>query len=268
MIENLREMWAYRELVGNLVLRDLKVRYKNSLLGILWSWLNPLLMMLVFTFVFTVMWGNATPNYHILALSGLLPWNYFTGAVMGGMTSITNGGHLLKKVYFPREVLPLSIILSNLVNYVMALPVFLVLALLAGQGPWATWLLLPLPLLVETLFILGLVLILATLEVFYRDTHMVMDVLMTAWFFLTPIFYRVEQFPEQAHLLGVAFNPRALLLLVNPMAAVVTNFQDVLYHGALLHLPQLGFAALIALVLCGLGYGFFHAKSGKFGEII
>ncbi len=264
----LRELWEARELVANLVLRDLKVRYKHSMLGILWSWLNPLLMMLVFTLVFTVMWGNPLPNYHVLVLSGLLPWNYFAGAVMGGMTSIINNGHLVKKVYFPREVLPLAVVFSNLVNYVLALPVFLLLALVSGQGPWVTWLLIPVPLLVQTLFIIGLVLVLSTLEVFYRDTHMVMDVLMTAWFFLTPIFYRVEQFPEQAHLLGVGFNPRAWLLLLNPMAAVVTNFQDVMYHGALLHGPQLGVAALSALALCGVGYAFFRRFSGRFGEIV
>jgi len=268
MIDNLRELWTYRELIENLVLRDLKVRYKNSLLGILWSWLNPLLMMLVFTLVFTVMWGNPLPNYHVLALSGLLPWNYFAGAVMGGMTSITGGGYLLKKVYFPREVLPIAIVLSNLVNYLMALPVFLILALVSGQGPWKTWLALPWPLLVETLFILGLVLLLSTLEVFYRDTHMVMDVLLTAWFFLTPIFYRVEQFPEQAHLAGVSFNPRELLLLLNPMAAVVTSFQDVLYYGVLQHIPQLSIASLVAVSLCLIGYSFFRRKSGQFGEII
>lgn len=268
MINNLRELWQYRELIGNLVVRDLKVRYKNSLLGILWSWLNPLLMMLVFTLVFTVMWGNPIPNYHILALSGLLPWNYFAGAVMGGMTSLVSGGHLLKKVYFPREILPLAVVFSNLVNYLMGLPVFLVLALLSGQGPWATWLLIPLPLLVQTLFIIGLVLVLSTLEVFYRDTHMVMDVLITAWFFLTPIFYRVEQFPEQAQLLGVSLNPRALLLLINPMAAVVTNFQDVMYHGTLRHLPQLGIAAALSLGLCVIGYILFRRHSGKFSEII
>ncbi len=268
MIKSLRELWTYRELVENLVLRDLKVRYKNSLLGILWSWLNPLLMMLVFTLVFTVMWGNPIPNYHILVLSGLLAWNYFAGAVMGGMTSVTGSGHLLKKVYFPREALPISVVLANLVNYLMALPVFLVLALAFGQGPWLSWLALPWPLLVETLFILGLVLILATLEVFYRDTHMVMDVLLTAWFFLTPIFYRVEQFPEQAHLLGLSFNPRAALLWLNPMAAIIASLQDVLYYGVLRHIPQLAGATAIALALCLVGYIFFRRKSGRFGEII
>ena len=135
MREHLKELWAYRDLVYNLVVRDLKVRYKNSLLGILWSWLNPLLMMLIFTFVFGYMWRNRTIDHpHILFLSALLPWNFFVGAVMGGIPSIVGNSHLVKKVYFPREALPISVVLSNLVNFLISLPVLLILISLPETG--------------------------------------------------------------------------------------------------------------------------------------
>ncbi|MDF1514724.1 MAG: ABC transporter permease, partial [Anaerolineae bacterium] len=204
----LRDLWAYRSLISNFVLRDLKVRYKNSLLGIVWSWLNPLLMMLIFTFVFDVLWGSEIPNYHILFLSALLPWNFFVSSVMAGITSISGGGHLIKKVYFPREVLPISVVLSNLVNFLIALPVFFLLALLSGVPITKYVLFLPLPILIQVIFSIGIVLFLSAVEVFYRDTHMLMDVAMQAWFFLTPVIYPVSNLPEQVTWLGVTFNPR------------------------------------------------------------
>jgi lipopolysaccharide transport system permease protein len=140
MSQHLKELWSYRELVYNLVVRDLKVRYKNSLLGVLWSWLNPLLMMLIFTFVFGYMWRDRPiDNPHILFLSALLPWNFFTGSVMGGIPSIVGNSHLVKKVYFPREALPIAVVLSNLVNFLISLPVLLLLIVISGV-PLTGWL--------------------------------------------------------------------------------------------------------------------------------
>jgi lipopolysaccharide transport system permease protein len=153
---HMRQLWAYRDLLFNLVIRNVKVRYKNSILGILWSLLNPLLMMLVFTFVFKVLAGNSKlPAYPAFILSGLLAWNLFSTSVRGATGSIVNSGHLIKKVFFPREVLPISIILSNLVNYLLALPVYFVLAAILGKMPTFWALLLPAIIVVQLLFTLG-----------------------------------------------------------------------------------------------------------------
>src|SRR5690606_9344045 len=144
----------------------------------------------------------------------------------------TGNGHLIKKVYFPREILPIATVLSGLVNFVIALPVLFILALISGVplNPWM--LLLPIPILVETVFALGLVLLLSTLDVFYRDTHMLMDVAMQAWFFVAPIFAPAEQLPQQVLLLGQVINPRRLIFWVNPMASIVNTDQDLLDRGA------------------------------------
>lgn len=266
MTKSLKELWNARELIYNLVLRDLKVRYKNSLLGIVWSWLNPLLMMLVFTFVFNVMQGRAMPAYHIFVLSALLPWNYFSGAVSGGIRSIVSNGHLIKKVYFPREVLPVSLVLSNLVNFLISLPVLFILALISGLhfSPWL--ILLPIPILVETIFIIGIVLFLSTLEVFYRDTHMLMDVGMLAWFFMTPIFYSAQQLPPEASLLGYTFNPQRMIFWINPMASIINTYQDLIYRGAPTALDFLIRTAVTAIIVLVFGYWFFHKFSDRFGE--
>jgi len=268
MIQHLKELWAYRDLVYNMVVRDLKVRYKNSLLGVLWSWLNPLLMMLIFTLVFGYMWGNrAIDNPHILFLSALLPWNFFTGAVMGGIPSIVGNSHLVKKVYFPREVLPIAVVLSNLVNFLISLPVLLGLILISGV-PLTGWLLfLPIPIVIQVTFALGIVLFLAALEVFYRDTHMMMDVGIQAWFFLTPILYTYRDLPDKVTLLGVTFNPQVWLFRLNPMASIINTYQDILYNGALTRFDFLARTAVTALVILVFGYWFFLRHSRRFGEI-
>ena len=265
----LRELWAYRSLIANFVLRDLKVRYKNSLLGIVWSWLNPLLMMLIFTFVFGVLWERADiPNYHILFLSALLPWNFFVGAVMGGITSISQGGALIKKVYFPRETLPISVVLSNLVNFLIALPVFFLLAMVSGV-PLTKWVLfLPVAIFIEVMFATGIVLFLSAVEVFYRDTHMLMDVAMQAWFFLTPVIYPVSTLPISVTWLGVTFNPRLWLFRLNPMASIINTYQDILYNGVLTTLDFLSRTAVTAFIVLIFGYWFFRRQSSKFGEIV
>ena len=269
MLESLRELWAYRELILNLVSRDLKVRYKNSVLGVVWSWLNPLMMMLIFTFVFGVLYERVDiPNYHVLFLSALLPWNFFVGAVMGGIPSIVRGANLIKKVYFPREVLPISVVLSSLINFLIALPVFFVLALASGVRPTVWVLLLPIPILIEVIFSIGIVLFLSTVEVFYRDTHMLMDVGIQAWFFLTPIIYPIKSLPEQVTLLGLTFNPRLWLFRLNPMASIINTYQDILYYGTLTAGDFLLRTAVTAMVVLLFGYWFFRRFSGKFGEIV
>lgn len=269
MIEALKELWGYRSLLRNLVVRDLKVRYKNSVLGVVWSWLNPLLMMLIFTFVFDVLWERTdVENYHILFLSALLPWNFFSGAVMGGLQSVVGSSGLIKKVYFPREVLPISVVLSTLVNFLIAMPIFFVLAIISGVKPTPWLLFLPIPILIEVTFTIGVVLALSTLEVFYRDTHMLMDAVMQAWFFLTPIIYPVKGLPPQVTLRGIAFNPQVWLFRLNPMASIINTYQDILYYGTLTTLDFLARTTVTALVVLFVGYWIFRRYSGQFGEIV
>ncbi len=265
----LKELWAYRNLVYNLVSRDLKVRYKNSILGVVWSWLNPLLMMLIFTFVFGVLYKREDiPNYQVLFLSAMLPWNFFVGSVMGGIPSVVGNANLIKKVYFPREVLPISVVLSNMINFLIALPVFFILALISGVLPSRHLFFLPIPILIQVIFTIGIVLILSTLEVFYRDTHMLMDVGMQAWFFLTPVIYPMKSLPTEVTLLGLTFNPQLWLFRLNPMASIINTYQDILYYGTLTSVDFLARTAVTALIILVFGYWFFRHFSGKFGEIV
>lgn len=267
VIVRLRELYQYRGLIRNLVVRDLKVRYRNSVLGIVWSWVNPLLMMLVFTAVFNFLFLQSDlRHYHVFLLSALLPWQFFSQSVTDATESIVGSAHLIKKVYFPREVLPLSIILSNLVNFIIALPVFFGLALVSGAtiSPWV--LLLPIPILVQITFCLGVCLILSTLNVFYRDTRIIMGVVMQAWFFLTPIFYPITQIGEEMTILGFTFNARIWLRRLNPMASVIASYRDLLYWGTYTGFDFLFRTALTSLIVLVIGYVVFLRLSPRFGE--
>ena len=230
MISKLRELYAYWELAENLVIRDLKVRYKNSVLGFLWSLLNPLLLMLVFTVVFTIMLPNLTiPKFPVFVLCALLPWNFFNTSVLGATTSIVSNGHLIKKVYFPREILPIAMVLSNFVNLLLALPVLFALIAFFRVPLNVSLVYLPLIMIVQVAFTIGMALILATLNVFYRDTGVIMEVIMQAWFFLTPVFYPVSLLPEWKVVRGIALPMRRLTYILNPMASIIASYRSVLY---------------------------------------
>ena len=216
LLPDWRALYGFRHLLRNLVIRDLKVRYKSSLLGVVWSLLNPLLMMVVFTLVFGVLAGNDIRDYSVFFLVGLLPWNFFNGALLGSTLSITANAALVKKVYFPRELLPLASIFSNLVNFGIALIVLVVFLYATGLGltVHALWVI---PLLItQIIFTLGLGLLLGSLQVFYRDVMMILDVVMLAWFFLTPVMYSLSRFGTQTVILGMELVPEQVIRWLNP----------------------------------------------------
>lgn len=268
------ELWHYRHLVRSLVVRDLKVRYRSSVLGFLWSLVNPLLMMAVLSLVFGVFFPNSTVRHnHVFILVAILPWNWFSAAVAGGMMSVVSNAPLINKVYFPREILPLSLVLSELVNFLFALPVLAAIILLAGIPLTVHALWLPAIILVQAVFSLGVALLLATANVYYRDTGIIMGVVLQAWFFLTPIFYDASNYDHFARLAALGLSGSRLAYILNPMASLIANYRVVLYGS-----PQgpptapdllfLGRTALTALVVLVVGYWFFHRHSGHFSEAV
>jgi len=262
----LRELVHYRELILNLALRELKARYKNTVLGFFWSLLNPLGMMLVFTAVFTVFMRSEVENFPIYALCGLLPWNFFSAAVMGSVNTIVSNANLVTKVYFPREVLPIAAVLANLFNFLLTL-VVLFAALIIVRAPVSPWLwLLPVVILIQSAFILGLAFILSTLNVFYRDTLMVMDVAMLAWFFLTPIFYPLEDLPRSYPIGGFELDIHRTMYIVNPMASIINTYRDLLYRGYRTDFDFFARTAVTAFLVLIIGYWFFCKYSNRFGE--
>lgn len=278
VMAKLRELWAYRELIVNLVLRDLRVRYKGSALGYLWTQLAPLLLMLVFWFVFSRLQPSAISMFPVFLIVGLLAWNFCNEAVVGGARSVIDNGNLIKKVFFPREVLPLVSVLSSLLNYLLSLPMmFLLIALvqLATLGRlnfrW-TVAYLPVLLIIQTMLLSGLALLMSALAVRFRDFVHLIGILMQFWFFLTPVVYSLDAL--NATVAGVPL--AAAVRWLNPMASLIEFYREILYGQAVPapNVPTPGLPALdsvlrvlvTALAALTIGYWVFQRRSGSFGE--
>jgi ABC-type polysaccharide/polyol phosphate export permease len=269
MRAKLAELWHYRELIMNLTVRDLKARYKNSLLGVGWSLFNPLLMMLVFTVVYAVMLGQSNRHdYPAFILAGLLPWNFFSAAIMGGTGSIVANSHLIKKVYFPREVLPVSILFSNLANFLIAIPVYIVVAALLGNHLtwWVLWL--PVIVIVQMIFALGVAFVLSAVNAFYRDVQQIMDVVILAWFFLTPVIWDVNTLPVTKVVAGIELPIQRLTYILNPMASIIAAYRDILYYGRPIGPDFFLRTMATAVIVLLIGFAIFHRLSGRFAEEI
>jgi lipopolysaccharide transport system permease protein len=256
-LRRLGEIAGYRDLVRNLVSRDLKVRYRESFVGFGWSMLNPLLMTAVFYLVFHVFLRSPIPMFPVFLLCGILPWNWCAAGVMGGVGSVVGNAALIKKVYFPRELLPLAIVLSNMVHFLLALPVLLLMMVIFGAPFTGNIVFIPLLMAIQLVFLLGVALFLSCLNVFLRDTSSIMEVLISLWFFITPVFYRVDDVTNEW---------AGLLFVVNPMASLVTAYRAILYDGQLPSLASLGVTALTSVVVLAAGYLFFSRLSSRFGE--
>jgi lipopolysaccharide transport system permease protein len=224
-ITRLHELVNYRDLVSNLTVRDLKLKYKGSVLGVAWSLLNPLLMMTIYTAVFSVFLRAVTvPHYWALVLGGLLPWVFFSNSITSATVSFIRTPNLITKVYFPIEALPMAAVLANFVNYLISLCVLLVILAFVGLlGP--SLLLLPVILLAHLALTLGLALSIAAITVYFRDLEHLVTIGLTAWFYLTPVLYPLD--------------PRALppgagkyihYLYLNPLSWLFESYHSVLFY--------------------------------------
>jgi len=216
MLKKIKEITVYKELLFNLTSKELKLKYKNSALGFFWSFLNPLLMLTVYTFAFKFIMRIEIENYSLVLLAGLLPWNFFNASVQGSTMSLVNNSHLIKKVYFPREIIPLSLIMSNFVNFLMTMIVLFVAMMLFGVPLGINILMLPVVLMLLVMFTTGLSLMLSALNVYYRDVSHFVEILFMAWIYLTPVIYSFSMIPEKYR----------IFLMLNPMTLVVELIRD------------------------------------------
>jgi ABC-2 type transport system permease protein len=223
-IQRVANVWAYRELLGNLVRKDLKVRYKDSVLGFAWTLLNPLLYLVIFTAVFREILRVDIPLFGIFLLSGLLAWNLFANGVNGGAASIVGNAALVQKVWFPREILPVAAIGGALVHFLLQ---FLVLALalvVFRHAPdWESLVLLPVAVVVLLLLTTACGIAVAAVNVYLRDTQHLLELLLLAWFWMSAIVYNVELVRER-------LGDLAWVVLLNPVIPIVTAFQRVIYN--------------------------------------
>jgi len=258
-LATLVDLYRHRSLVTALLLRQLKTRYRGSILGFVWTFLNPLLQMAVYSLVFRFYMKIAVPNYALFLLAGLLPWTWFTSALSEGTNAIVGGSSLVTKSLFPTEILPAVVVLSAMVNFALSVPLLIVFAWLYGVdvNP-LLWTCLPLVMALQIVFTLGLVLALAALNVHYRDVQHVVTNLLLFWFFLTPIIYPLSQVPER-------LRP---FILLNPMALFAESYQGIFANMSWPGWETLGMLSLYALASLMIGARIFDGYRDTFPELV
>jgi lipopolysaccharide transport system permease protein len=259
MVRNLRETYQYRGLLLSLVQRELKARYRGSVLGFFWTFLNPTLQMLVYALVFGVFLQNRIAAYPFFMFVGLLPWIWFTSSVLGGASAISDRRDLLTKVRFPAQVLPTAVVATNFMNFVFSLPLMVALGLVFGHVPSWHVVAFPVVVLVQLCFTLGLVYIVAALNVTFRDLQHIVQNVLTMWFFATPVLYQLSSMSEA--------NQR-LISIANPMAVLMNSYQAIFYEHRLP--PALPLALLMAgsLVLLWAASMLFESRREEFAETV
>ncbi len=258
MLRNLQELYQYRALLSSLTLRELKARYRASVLGFLWTFLNPTLHMLVYALMFEVLLKQGMPKYAYFIFIGLLPWICFSSSVASGTSAISDRRDLLTKVRFPAQVLPATVVAANLANYVLSLPLLLALGAMYKIFPSWHLLLFPVVLLIQTLFTLALCYVLSALNVALRDLQHIVANLLMLMFFLTPVLWPVSSLPESY---------RDIVLYLNPMAAIVTSYRNIFFEHVLPNPRPLIAVALASLVLLWISAQIFERRREEFAEL-
>jgi ABC-type polysaccharide/polyol phosphate export permease len=272
MLKKLKELFKYRQLVVTLVTRELKARYRGTVFGFFWSFLNPLLLLMVYFVVFGVILSGSSGrvkdinlvgvNYAIFLFTGLLPWLWFSSSILESANVLFVHGNLIKKIQFPLEVLPIMVVLTNMVHFILGLPILILIIVLFGQGIGLSyWIFFfPVVVLVQLIFTLGLSLLVSALTVHFRDLKDILSNLLTLWFFATPIIYSLQNADLPKH--------KALVWLwnLNPMTHIIEAYHYTFVFCSLPHWKRLPITFIVGLLFFYLGYMIFDKLRDTFVE--
>ena len=240
-----KELYDYRAMIYSLVLRELRGRYKGSVFGFAWTFLNPLLQLMVYTVVFSTIMRAGIKDYYLFLFVALIPWLFFSSSVAGGASCILVQKDLVKKIYFPRMVLPIAHVTGAFINMLLSFIVVFAVLLLSGKGVSLHALVyLPVIMIAEYAFALSMALLCSSTTVYFRDLEHILGIVIMAWQFLTPVMYSVDMVPP--HLLKIFY--------LNPMTPIISAYRDILYYKQVPHLGTLlyGFGLSIALLTVGI----------------
>ena len=253
----IKELYEYREMIFSLVQRDLQGRYKGSILGFFWTFLNPLLQLCVYTLVFSVIMKNNIDQYYLFLFVALIPWIFFSTCVSGGSGCILAQQDMVKKIYFPREVLPIAYVTSQFVNMLLCFVVIFGVLLFSGRYMnLAAWPCLIPIMLIEYVMALGITFIFSAVTVYVRDVEYIMGIITMAWQFMSPVMYSVDQVPENI----------LPLFYLNPMTSVIVAYRDILYYGRFPKMETLIQALVFGVLLLFGGLFVFNILKRHFAE--
>ena len=252
----MKRLKQYEEFLKTSIKKEIRGKYKKSYLGILWSFLAPLLMIMVYAIIFPIILKSPEKNYTVFLMTAMIPWNYFTTTVTQGSFVMIANGNILKKVYFPREILPISIVTSGLVNFLISCIIIFLFLFFTGIGFSIYLVLFPLYAIIEYFFILGVVLILSAVTVYLRDIEHIIGVIIQALFYGTPIVYSMNSIPANF----------AWIFKLNPMSYIVQGFRDILYYQQMPDMIGLLTIVLITIAIMIIGLRVFDKLQRNFAE--
>lgn len=251
-----KNLYNYRELLKTSVKKEIRGRYKNSFLGVIWSFLNPLLQILVYAIIFPIILATKQEYYVIFLCCGLIPWNFFSTAINRAAFTMVENGNIIKKVYFPREILPISIVTSEAVNFLISTIIIIAFVMFYGLGITHVIIYYPLVLLVQYVLLLGISFIVSSITIYVRDLQHLIGVALQLFFYATPIVYAADAIPEQF---------RAVLNL-NPMTYIINGYRDIFYNQVRPDIMGLLMLLGIMIVVCVIGYLIFNKLQKGFAE--
>lgn len=251
-----KNIYNYRELLKTTVKKDIRGRYKNSFLGVIWSFFNPLLQLLVYAIVFPLIMKNTPDNYVIFICVALIPWTYFTTTVSQASYAIIGSGNIIKKVYFPREILPISIVTSEAVTFLISTLIIIGFVVFGGIGISKYIIFYPLVLLAQYLLLIAISFIVSSISVYVRDLQHLIGVVLQLLFYATPIVYAAEAIPDNFK----------WMLNINPMTYVINAYRDIFYNQTMIDVVPLLILIAVSIVACIIGYLIFNKLQKGFAE--
>ncbi|NLP26598.1 MAG: ABC transporter permease [Clostridiales bacterium] len=256
MFKQLREVFAYKQMLISTVKKDLRSRYRGSILGFLWTFINPLMQLVVYSVVFKRLLRATEDNYAMFVFTALLPWLYCVSSIQASTTCIVSNSNLVKKIYFPRMILPISVSTTGIINYIFGLVIVFPALIITGVKLTPFALLMPIIMAVQFLFVTGLCMMLSAFYVYFRDLEHIVGIVTMVWFYLTPILYNINIFEG---------NFKKLLGL-NPMTQIVLAYRNVLLYGT--HPSTTGFLGVtgVSVAIFFLGAFIFSKLQGNFAE--
>jgi len=251
-----KELFQYRELLKSNIKKEIRGKYKGSFLGILWSFLNPLLQVLIYAIIFPYIMRMQMDDYLIYLITGIIPWTFFTASINSGMVSIIANANLIKKVYFPRIILPISSVTSALVNFSISCLIVIGFVAFSGIGLSFNLLYLPLIMIIQYILLLGIVFILSAIDLYFRDIENIMQFFVNMLFYATPILYLPSIFPEKIK----------WVISLNPMAHIINAYRDIFYYKVSPDLLNLGIVSVVSISFMVFGYLVFNKLQRGFAE--
>ena len=256
MFKKIKELYSYRQFLKTSVKKEFRGKYKKSFLGVLWSFINPLLQLLVYALVFPFILRNQEENYVMFLFSALIPWNFFATTISQSTSIVVGNGGILKKVYFPREILPISIVISGAINFLISCIIIFVALMVSGMGITLNILWLPIILIVQCIVTLGICFVLSALTVYIRDLEYFINVLLQLWMYVTPVLYSMDLIPQKL----------AKLFYINPMVEIINAYRCIFYYQTMPNLKALAILTSIGIIGTLIGYAIFKKLEKRFAE--